>query len=307
MPLPLQAPPAHITNMATVRPQGPQRMPSCHCDTEHTMEKSPDSGTSPSSPLHHPLMNRRSFLKLTTTTPLAGAAHAKPLNRQPVALDAGAQWHQFIAGEDVDFSVVQFSSSRCELRVIDQPERSSARDLGTVMQGTTAVAGINAGFFTPEFTPLGLVISGGRRTGEWMRSTLLGGAVMVRNGKLLLLWRDEVGGSQGVTQLVQAGPRLVNHGAPVAGLEANKQRARSFIATDGDGRWIIGTAAYTSLAELAHLLSQKDFLPGFSVHRALNFDGGKSTGFWVRKPDGTAHYDREFATVRNFVGIFPRN
>lgn len=229
-------------------------------------------------------------------------------SREPaVPLAGGAQWLRFTSDDGVEFQMVRFHASRCELRVIDQPERSTARSLGKVMAAAGAIAGVNAGFFTPEFAPLGLVIADGRRVGEWQKSSLLGGAVIVRHGRPLLLWREEVGGAQGITQLVQAGPRLVNHGEPVGGLEASKERSRSFIATDGDGGWLIGIAAYLSLADLARRLTAPELVSGFRVERALNFDGGKSTGLWLRTPDGTEHYEREFATVRNFVGIFPRN
>lgn len=254
-------------------------------------------------------MKRRSFFKLAagSSLTLVGEARGDTSRAEVVSLADGASWHRFVAGGDVDFQVVRFHASRCTLRVIDQPELSTARRLGTVMEESGALAGINAGFFTPEFAPLGLVISDGRRAGQWQSSTLLGGAVMVKDGNLLLLWKNEVGSSKGVSQLVQAGPRLVNHGVAVGGLEANKQRSRSFIATDGDGGWLVGVASYTSLAELAGLLAQEELISGFKVFRALNFDGGKSTGLWLRKLDGSVFYEREFATVRNFVGIFPRN
>lgn len=227
--------------------------------------------------------------------------------RDIVPLQSGVEWHRFTAGDDVDFNVVIFDSKRCALRVIDQPQNPQRLD--AVMAGSTggAIAGINAGFFTPEFNPLGLVISNGQRVGKWLSSTLLGGAVMVKDGKLLLLWREEVGTSQGVTQLVQAGPRLVHRGTPVAGLEADKLRPRSFIATNGDGKWLIGTASYATLAELANLLAQKGLIvPGFQVHRALNFDGGKSTALWLKLSNGKIFYEPEFTLVRNFVGIFPK-
>jgi hypothetical protein len=251
-------------------------------------------------------MTRRTFVHLGLAS--AGSAVLAAESRQPVVgLASGAQWHRLVTADDVDVQIIRFDAAQVALRVLDQPERSTARSLGAVMEEAGAIAGVNAGFFTPEFEPLGLVIGDGKRHGTWQRSTLLGGAVMVRKGKPLLLWREEVGSSDNVTQLVQAGPRLVNHGVPVQGLEASKQRARSFIATDGDGGWAIGIAAYLSLAALSQLLVMQDLVPGFTVHRALNFDGGKSTGLWLRKPDGRTQYEREFATVRNFVGIFPRS
>ena len=249
-------------------------------------------------------MKRRRVLSALGLCALPLQARAAD-RKAPVALAAGAQYHEF-ALESADFQVVTFDATRCTLRVIDQPEASAARNLGMVMREQNAIAGVNAGFFTPEFQPLGLVISDGQRAGEWTRSTLLGGAVLVKNGRLMLLWREEVGSSDGVTQLVQAGPRLVNHGSAVTGLESSKHRARTFIATDGSGRWAIGLCQYTSLAGLASMLATPGLIPGLEIDRALNFDGGKSSGLWLRTASGEEVYEHEIATVRNFAGIFPR-
>jgi hypothetical protein len=258
-------------------------------------------------------MYRRTFvqtaaLSLLTTQALAESGCRVHAREPDVPLTGGALLHRFsVSGEDsADFSVVVFETKRCTLRVLDQPDSGSAKTLGQVMREQNGIAGVNAGFFTPTFEPLGLVIADGKRAGSWMRSTLLGGVVLVKNGKLTLLWRDEMGTADGVSQLVQAGPRLVNNGEPVTGLDAAKERARTFIATDNAGRWAIGLCEYTSLAGLAAMLSTKGLIPGMTIHRALNFDGGKSSGLWCRRADGEEIYEREIATVRNFVGVFPR-
>lgn len=209
-------------------------------------------------------------------------------------------------GDSVEFSLVHFDARQCVLRIIDQPSRSAAEDLEDVMPRLGALAGVNGGFFTPEFTPLGLTISNGRRVGTWTRSSLLGGVVLVRGGRLLLLWRDEFQDSEAVTELLQAGPRLVSQGQPVTGLEARARRPRTFIATDVAGRWLLGTTSHVSLAELAGFLASPGLVPGMEIVRALNFDGGKSTGFWARLVDGSVISSPEVATVRNFVALVPR-
>ncbi|MBL9145675.1 MAG: phosphodiester glycosidase family protein [Verrucomicrobiaceae bacterium] len=209
-------------------------------------------------------------------------------------------------GDSVEFNLVHFEARQCVLRIIDQPSRSAAEDLEEVMPRIGALAGINGGFFTPEFTPLGLTISSGRRVGTWSRSSLLGGVVVVRSGRLLLLWRDEFQDSEAVTELLQAGPRLVNNGQPVSGLDVRASRPRTFIATDVAGRWLLGTTSHVSLAELAKLLASPGLVPGMEIARALNFDGGKSTGFWARLVDGSVVSSPEIATVRNFVALVPR-
>jgi len=231
--------------------------------------------------------------------------------RQPdQPMPSGCRLLQFTAqdvdGDSVEFSLVHFEARQCMLRVIDQPSRSAAEDLDEVMPRIEALAGVNGGFFTPEFTPLGLTISGGRRVGTWTRSSLLGGVVVVRGGRLLLLWRDEFQDSEAVTELLQAGPRLVNNGQPVGGLDVRASRPRTFIATDVAGRWLLGTTSHVSLAELAKLLASPGLVPGMEIVRALNFDGGKSTGFWARLVDGSVVSSPEIATVRNFVALVPR-
>jgi len=110
-----------------------------------------------------------------------------------------------------------------ELRVIDQ-NRASATSLAEAMPRIGAIAGVNGGFFKPNFDPLGLVISQGQRTGTWQKSSLLGGVVVVKHGKPLLLWRDEFQDSPRITELLQAGPRLVNNGQAVTGLENKAAR-----------------------------------------------------------------------------------
>ena len=230
--------------------------------------------------------------------------------REPeVNLLAGASWLRFTVGgeEEVDFQVVCFSATRCTLRVVDQPARSSAGSLGAAMKRVNAVAGVNGGFFSPSFEPLGLVVSQGIRTGAWQRSSLLGGMVAVRKGRLMLLWRDEFQDGPGIHELLQAGPRLVNHGTAITGLETGRSRPRTFIATDNAGRWLIGIAQYTTLQHLAQILATPGLIPGLEIDRALNFDGGKSTGLWLRTKAGEIKYEAEFSTVRNFVAVMPKD
>ena len=255
-------------------------------------------------------MLRRNAM-LTLVAGLAASATTRAANTQrqsDVVLASGATIHRFTATADdaVDFTVVRFDAARCTLRIINQPDRSTATSLAEAMEKSGAIAGVNGGFFTPSFEPLGLCISQGKRTGNWQRSSLLGGVVMVKKGRPMLLWRDEFQDSPGITELVQAGPRLVNNGKPVSGLESRSQRSRTFIATDNAGHWLLGICEYTSLAMLAQLLSTPGLVPGFTVVRALNFDGGKSTGLWARTATGEVISEAEFTRVKNFVSIVPR-
>lgn len=209
--------------------------------------------------------------------------------------------------EKVRLNVVIFDSRRCRFRVIDQPDpRAGGGAITHLMRAQSAVAGINGGFFSPDFRPLGLVVSGGRASGSFERSSLLTGLALQLGDQPYLIWNNEFQGHDGVSELLQAGPRLLDSGRPVPGLEASKKRARSFIATDGGFLWAIGTTEPCSLAALASILSTPGVMPGLAPLRALNLDGGNSTALWMRSAEGREISRPGWSTVRNYLAVVPK-
>ena len=225
---------------------------------------------------------------------------------EPLANGAWFVSKQVSGPVGAELKLVFFDSTRCALRIVDQPDRGKAGSLGEAMRGFPAIAGCNGGYFTPEFQPLGMSISQGIRTGKMERSSLLGGVLMVRKGRPMILWRDEFTEQSGITELIQAGPRLVNGGLPVKGLDDSKSRIRTFVLTDCAGHWALGLCDRVSLRQLSDLLATKGIITELDVERALNLDGGSSSGLWYRRDDGQEVYDREFSTVRNFLMVLPK-
>lgn len=203
-------------------------------------------------------------------------------------------------------NLIFFDTVKCSMRVVDRSSKDDAHSLAKTLKGAEAIAGCNGGYFTPEFQPLGLVISQGKRTGAFECSSLLGGVLMVRKGRPMLLWRDEFTEVSGITDLLQAGPRLVNGGKSVAGLEALRRRPRTVLLTDNNGHWAIGSTGWVSLRELSDILATPGIITEFSIERALNLDGGSSCGLWWKDVTGSEHSERESATVRNFLVIVPK-
>lgn len=211
-----------------------------------------------------------------------------------------------LGGRTIAAQYVLFDSRSYSLQVIDQPQDwSGGGKISECMRSANAIAGVNGGFFTPQFAPMGLMIADGRKTGTWQQNKLLSGAVVVHHHPQLL-WNAEVQGASQAQHLLQAGPRLVDAGRAVPNLERSKHTTRTFIATDGAHRWIIGIAQNTSLGELADVLSATTFPNGFRIHRALNLDGGHSSALYYRTADGHEHSDPGWSTVRNYLGIVPR-
>lgn len=203
--------------------------------------------------------------------------------------------------------VIAFDERRCAVRVIDQPDASAGGGvIANAMRECGAVGGVNGGYFTPEFQPLGLMIASGRPAGTFATSALLGGLLTCTDGRPRLLWRNEYSPAAGSTDLVQAGPRLVDAGRALAKLDGVKSRPRTFVATDGHGGWALGIVNSLTLGDLAELLASPDIIPGFRIARALNLDGGRSSAIWMRTAGGTEISEPGWSTVRNFIAVIPR-
>ncbi len=181
---------------------------------------------------------------------------------------------------------VSFDSRTHRLQVLDQAQGPASKwpDCSKAGASVNGLAAINAGFFTPEGAPLGLLASGGTLAGSWNSSSSLGNASWYRdaNGRSGIARREALGktSARKMPDLLQAGPLLVESGKSVPGLEASKVSARTFLLWDGGHRWLMARSAPCSLAELAKILS--DGKPaGWPVKSALNLDGGRSSELWI--------------------------
>lgn len=239
-----------------------------------------------------------------TQLPVVLRATPKPLPPLPIL---ETKLHSFEA-DGVHFKVVCFDTRKHHLDIVDQAkgpgsQYTSSRQLG---QKTSALAVINAGFFTPAGKPLGILITKGKQRGSWNPSSL-GKGIYYRNGDQAHLtrasaWHKTLKNNP-PSELLQTGPTLLINGKKTKGLSSEKQRARSFIISDGKHYFAIGHAESTSLDKLANLLSAKLPLP-FQASDALNLDGGRSSDLWVSdKVTGGSTEIRGFfnKNVRNFL------
>jgi len=175
-----------------------------------------------------------------------------------------------------------------------------------------ALAAVNAGFFTPEGAPLGLVIASGTRTGSWNSSSSLGSGLWLEtaDGRSSIVRREKLGPSaaSSMRELLQAGPMLVENDHAVSGLDANKSSIRTLILWDGGTRWWIGRTNFCSLAQLAAATASSQ-PAAWPVRHALNLDGGRSSDLWIsdRIPGGPLTRRAPWnKPVRNFLILTPR-
>ncbi len=190
------------------------------------------------------------------------------------------------------------------LTLIDVP--SGKNSLFQSIIETSSLAGINGGYFKADRTPLGLLVKQGRIIHPQERANILSGFLVSTKRKISLLRVGEPT-SEEAGDILQAGPFLLDQAYPVKGLDTKKSAYRSFVATTGNGTWMIGIISPVTLQEASQILyvvSKKYMIPHFHqpFTRALNLDGGSSCSF-MAKTEPTPFFFREDVCVRNFLGL----
>ena len=192
-----------------------------------------------------------------------------------------------------------FSTKACKLRVIDNPD--GAADLAATMRREDCLAGVNGGYFDPNFGPLGLRIVDGEITSRLIHGRLMTGVVASSDNLTQIFRVGEFSLRRKWNAAVECGPFLVDLAKPVKGLEATRAARRTFAVTGSGDRAAVGFASEMALADLARILAKP--LGDFKVQRALNLDGGSSSAFWFKRETGNAYSISEQKNVRDFVGI----
>jgi hypothetical protein len=193
----------------------------------------------------------------------------------------------------ITFEGVAFDSRSQRLVVADQLRGPGSQyaDSAAAARACGGIAAVNAGFFTPEGTPLGLVASAGKISGAWNTASSLGSGAWYEtpSGNVAIARREKISraAASAMRELIQAGPLLAENSRPVSGLEATKSSARSVILWDGGTRWWLGCASPCTLAALGQALATGQ-AAGWPVQEALNLDGGRSSDLWIsdRIPGG---------------------
>jgi hypothetical protein len=201
----------------------------------------------------------------------------------------------------VDLAI--FSAKSCTLRVIDNP---TGETLSDTMPLKKCAAGVNGGYFSPDFTPIGLLISDGKIVAPLQHARLITGVLSASAGGVQILRIREFSSREKTGAAVQCGPFLVDHYELVRGLNDSTAARRTFAATGMNDRALLGVCSEISLAKLAAILATTRLGDDVKIQRALNLDGGSSSAFWFARANGSAFSIHEQKPVRDFVGVLPK-
>ena len=212
------------------------------------------------------------------------------------------------------FEGLAFDSRSHRLIVADQAGGPGTEfpDAAAATRALGGIAAVNAGFFTPEGTPLGLVVSSGKRAGAWNSASSLGGGVWHEDasGKSAITRRENLGrgGASTMREVLQAGPMLIENQRAVSGLDSIKSSVRTILLWDGGSRWWIGRTSACTLAETGRAIASGN-PGGWPARHALNLDGGRSSDLWISDKIQGGPLSRRPAwnrPVRNFLVLKPR-
>ena len=237
--------------------------------------------------------------------PLLVHCHAAP---RALPVEIAAPQHRVVSWHGITLQMVSFDARTHRLRVIDQPNGPGSLFLNaeSAAKSVQGLAAINAGYFTPEGKPLGVVISNGKKLGGNNPSSLGSAVWFEAKGKTGIVRREKT--NFHAPELLQAGPLLTENAAAIAGLENIKTSARCFIAWDGGVMWMIARTSPCTLAQLSKSIAGQSPC-GFPIAMALNLDGGTSADLYVsEKIEGGPGVYRAIwnKPVRNFLVLEKR-
>jgi uncharacterized protein YigE (DUF2233 family) len=232
-------------------------------------------------------------------------SHAAP---RALPVEATAPVHRVIKLEEITLQTVCFDARSHRLRLIDQPSGPGTLFVNAeaAAKSINGIAAINAGYFTPEGKPLGVMISRGKKIGGNNPSSLGSAIWFDSKGKTGIVRREKT--NFNATELLQAGPLLSENSQALAGLENVKTSARCFIAWDGGTMWMIARTSPCTLAQLSACIAGKSPC-GFPIATALNLDGGTSADLYIspNMTGGPATYRAIWnKPVRNFLVLEKR-
>lgn len=256
-------------------------------------------------------MTRRLTMILLLVPVLSGGGRAVAQS-DVVSLGHGVAWSRKATAMPPEgwLQVVTFDSSKVKVEVLAKRTRQTALPMHRWMMEEQVIAGCNGGYFEPAtFAPAGLQVVQGQVTGKYQQFGEWGGGFGVRSGKAQIWTEQEILAMRifEAESFVQCSPVLVDGTRRFTGAGKDARARRTFIARDGGSRWAMGVTSRMGLRELAALLADQGVqLVGFKVHRALNLDGGPSTGLWGKDERGkVVVHEKEMWSVKNCVVIRP--
>jgi uncharacterized protein YigE (DUF2233 family) len=188
-------------------------------------------------------------------------------------------------------TIVRLDPTQVRFRVRYDP--TNPRPVSAWASGSQPLLVINGGYFTPENEATGLLVSQGQSWGAPF-GDFAGMFAVTADEQVSVRWLREwpYDPSEPLSEAIQSFPVLVKPGG-VMGFPADANEGmsarRTVVAQDRSGNILVLVASrgYLSLHELAVFLADSDL----EIDVALNLDGGRSTGLWLKAGEVSVEID----------------
>jgi hypothetical protein len=221
----------------------------------------------------------------------------------------GLLWHSSFTtpgGETVTVETAVFRRDRVTVRISDYPEGGTTGETVLRSLQPRTVAAINGGYFTEDYRPDGLLELAGV-VQQPLRSGLSGVVGSAVDDAPVVLPAAGIDTAK-LRDALQSGPFLVDPGGANGIRRDDGQRARRSLVILGKNRIGVGVTTRCGLYDLASALVRSPWSFGVDrVERALNLDGGPSTGFAVRLLSGRIESVPESVRLRTVLTIVERS
>lgn len=161
-------------------------------------------------------------------------------------------------------------------------DNARAAHVSLLTQQAKALIGVNGGFFSPDFQPLGLRIQNGKiksplKTISWW------GVFYTQNKHPSVVSAQKFAHSNNINFAVQGGPRLIIDGNIPKKLKAGFAE-RTALGIDKQNRILVLSTEKSPMSteELAQLMRAPETQNGIGCLNALNLDGGSSSQLFAK-------------------------
>ncbi len=182
--------------------------------------------------------------------------------------------------------------------------KQAATDPRALLSAHQAILTVNGGFFTPELTPLGLLISTSQQLSP-IKSTPWWGVFYIQKEQAHIVAQRDFVSNPEIDFAIQSGPRLIINDIIPAFNPKIDYRTAIGITRSGKIILLATENLLLSTTELARIMRDKPQEGGLDCLNAINFDGGHSTQLYAQMPNFTLQIP-SYTPIADWVLVIPR-
>lgn len=162
-----------------------------------------------------------------------------------------------------------------------QDYKNNTDTIEELVQSHHAIAGVNGGFFSPEFKPLGLRINEGKEHSP-LKNISWWGVFFIKDKQAYIVTQNNFQPDANIKFAVQSGPRLIINGK-IPNLKPGAAN-RTALGITKSGRIILLATENLPLTtlQLAQIMQSPTAEGGLNCLNAINLDGGSSTQLYAK-------------------------